>query len=147
MNTTFTPSLGFGNGAFGARRVTRTYSQPTPNPGFTKISPGAYVPPSKRTETFDASFPPLSSSATTTTLPSVVWSNAKNLIAAKAAVEAVEETVEKAEEADFVMPLPRVDSYLRRVAERKAAADRQLRQRDRDLLSGYSLFKDSYDDE
>lgn len=111
MNTTFNSSLGFGNGAFGARRITRPH-QPMPNPisCLDLAKPGSYAPPVKR---LDVAFPPLGKTVSRPTASCWTKTKVSEMFAEK-------EKQEQEQEPEVVLPLPRVDSYMQKVAQREA---------------------------
>lgn len=116
MNTTFNSSLGFGNGAFGARRITRPVNLPTakPNPisGLDLAKPGSYAPPVKR---LDIAFPPLGKTVSRPTAS--CWTKTK---VSEMFAEKEKQGQEQEQEPEVVLPLPRVDSYMQKVAQREA---------------------------
>jgi hypothetical protein len=122
MNTTFNSSVGFGNGAFGARRITRPVTLPTtkPNPisGLDLAKPGSYAPPAKR---FDLAFPPLGK---TVSRPAAsCWTKTKvseMFLEKEEQGQGLEQEQEQEQEEEVTLPLPRVDSYMQKVAQRKA---------------------------
>jgi hypothetical protein len=119
MNTTFNSSVGFGNGAFGQRRITRPVNLPTakPNPisGLDLAKPGSYAPPAKR---FDLAFPPLGK---TVSRPAAsCWTKTKVSEMFLEKDEEQKQEQEQEQEEEVILPLPRVDSYMQKVAQRKA---------------------------
>ena len=133
MNTTFNSSVGFGNGAFGARRITRPLSLPStmPNPiGSSK--PGSYAPPSKR---LDLAFPPLGKSVSRPTESKWAKGKVSEMFTEKPKAEELEE-----EDEEVVLPLPKVDSYMQKVAERQAETIRLKEAEEDKALRAYCSF-------
>jgi hypothetical protein len=131
MNTTFNSSLGFGNGAFGQRRITRPMTLPaTPSPmGSSK--PGSYAVPSKR---LDLAFPPLGKSVPRPSESK--WSKGKvsEMFTEKPKAEELE-----AEE-EVILPLPKVDSYMQKVAGRQVETIRRKEAEEDKALRAYCSF-------
>jgi hypothetical protein len=107
---------------------------PSPIPSLGSSKPGSYAPPSKR---LDIAFPPLGKSVSKPTESK--WSKGKvsEMFTEKPKAEELEE-LEVEEE--VILPLPKVDSYMQKVAERQAETIRRKEAEEDKALRAYCSF-------
>jgi len=102
-----------------------------PNPiGSSK--PGSYAIPSKR---LDLAFPPLGKSVSRPTESKWTKGKVSEMFTEKPKAEELEE-----EEEEVILPLPRVDSYMQKVAERQAETIRRKEAEEDKALRAYCSF-------
>jgi len=109
---------------------------PNPIPSLGSSKPGYYAPPSKR---LDLAFPPLGKSVSRPTESKWAKGKVSEMFTEKPKTEELVE-LEEEEDEEVILPLPKVDSYMQKVAERRAETIRRKEAEEDKALRDYCSF-------